>query len=161
MTLAVDNLLYGTLNFSVTGLYIAYLSKWDKKGNTKMLMIQILFQEFLIHSVVVCVEEKNFENFSQLQLQQFHLGITTLKSVKLQQYDPELVSGKSSMSKSIGFSSLTEEIPLCCVSALSEKESQVITLPFLSFLLILRIIYSEVNLLVSTHCSYLFPLHVQ
>ena len=44
------------------------ISKWDEKGNTKILMIQILFQEFLIHNIVVCVEEKNFENFGQASI---------------------------------------------------------------------------------------------
>jgi len=82
-----------------------------------MQMIQFLFQEFFIHNIAVCVEEKNVENFSQLHLQQFHIGITTLKSVKGHQYHRELASEKSSMSKGIGFPSLSEgNSPLLCFS---------------------------------------------
>lgn len=106
------------------------ISKQDEKGNNKMLIICILFQEFLICNRVVCVEEKNIENFSELRLQQFHISITALKSVKLHQYHPELVSGKFSVS--ISSSSLTEE-KSTCVLVFSEEEYQTVTLLFRTF----------------------------
>lgn len=137
------------------------ISKWDEKGNAKMLIIQILFKEFLIQNTVICVEEKNFENFSQFQLQQFYIGITASKSVKLHQYHPQLGSGKSSMCKSMSSSSLAEgNSHLLCFSLVWERVSSS-NASFLSYLLILLTIYSDVTFFLSSRYSYLFLLHVQ